>query len=60
MFLWDNDAQLIDCNEAAIRILKAESKEWLLSRKTTVAEMSPEYQPDGRRSVPPPCYNALE
>ena len=35
MFLWDNDAQLIDCNEAAIRILKAESKEWLLSRRTT-------------------------
>ena len=55
MFLWDNDAQLIDCNEAAIRILKAESKERMLLQKTTVAQISPEYQPDGRRSVQPPC-----
>ena len=47
MFLWDESSELMDCNEAAVRILKAESREWLLSNHITVADLSPDEQPDG-------------
>ena len=47
MFLWDENSELMDCNEAAVRILKAESREWLLAQRIMVADLSPPEQPDG-------------
>jgi PAS domain S-box-containing protein len=43
-----NDDGLIDCNHAAIEMLKYKSKSDILSLHP--AKFSPEYQPDGRRS----------
>jgi PAS domain S-box-containing protein len=40
---------IIDCNFATLRLLRAESKHQLLSLHPAV--LSPEYQPDGRRSL---------
>lgn len=40
---------ITDCNEAAVRLLKASSKEQVLSRHP--ARLSPEYQPDGALSA---------
>jgi PAS domain S-box-containing protein len=40
---------IIDCNGEAIRMLRCESKERLLNIHPAV--LSPEYQPDGRRSL---------
>lgn len=47
-FLFD-ESGIIDCNHAAIKILNAHSKEELLSFHP--AFFSPEYQPDGMRSL---------
>ncbi len=40
--------KFIDCNEPAVNILKCDSKDDVLDLKP--AELSPEFQPDGRRS----------
>ncbi len=46
--LFDEDDGIIDCNFAAVTLLKAQSKEELL--KSHPAMFSPEYQPCGTRS----------
>jgi len=43
-----NESGLIDCNHAAVEMLKYQSKSDLLSQHP--AKFSPEFQPDGRRS----------
>ncbi|MCL4432693.1 MAG: bacteriohemerythrin [Epsilonproteobacteria bacterium] len=40
--------RFIDCNESAIKILQCDSKEEVLNLRP--ADLSPEFQPDGRRS----------
>ncbi len=44
---WDKDYNNIDCNEEAARLFDLASKQEYLDR---FAELSPEYQPDGRLS----------
>ena len=41
--------RFFDCNEAAVRLLRAANREQVLGRQP--AELSPEFQPDGRRSA---------
>ncbi|UCG71253.1 MAG: response regulator [Chromatiales bacterium] len=43
-----DDNGIVDCNEAAVRLLRYDDKEDLLSHHPS--EFSPEFQPDGRRS----------
>jgi len=45
--LWDRDMNLIDCNEAAVKLFGAPSKREYLANFRLFA---PEYQPDGERS----------
>jgi PAS domain S-box-containing protein len=45
--LYDGNV-IFDCNAAALRIMGASSKEELIG--CTVSDLSPEYQPDGRKS----------
>jgi PAS domain S-box-containing protein len=58
IFEYSTDAHLlfgkkgiIDCNKAALKLLGFESKEALLEMNPHPAVFSPEYQPDGRRSM---------
>ena len=44
-----DDKYFFDCNEATVRLLRAANREQVLSRQP--AELSPEFQPDGRRSI---------
>lgn len=44
-----DDTGIIECNNATVRMLRAKDKEDVLSRHP--AEFSPEFQPDGRRSM---------
>ncbi len=44
-----DDGVLIDCNAAAVRLLRAESKEHLVGRPGS--DICPEYQPDGRKTT---------
>jgi PAS domain S-box-containing protein len=49
IFLFDPREQVfVDCNEAAVQMMRAGSKQQLL--KVHPAELSPEFQPDGRSS----------
>ncbi len=41
--------RFFDCNEATVRLLRAANREQVLGRQP--AELSPEFQPDGRRSA---------
>ena len=45
--LWDKNLNLIDCNEAAVRLFGFKDKHDYLKRHS---ELYPEYQPDGQRS----------
>ena len=45
--LWNSDFQMIDCNEASLRLYGFKTKEEQIRR---FPESSPEYQPDGQRS----------
>lgn len=47
-FIVDSDG-ILDCNEATVRLLKSPGKEEVL--KVHPARLSPEYQPDGEKSV---------
>jgi len=44
-----DDSGIIDCNQAAVEMLGYDDKQEMLN--THPAELSPEYQPDGRRSM---------
>jgi PAS domain S-box-containing protein len=44
------DKKIFDCNKAAVQLFRAGSKDRLLGR--TPDELSPEFQPDGTKSVP--------
>jgi len=46
--LWDRNINLFDCNEESVRLFKMKDKQDYLDR---FRELSPEYQPDGSRSV---------
>jgi PAS domain S-box-containing protein len=46
--LWDRNCNILDCNEAAIKLYGYNSKEEYMEK--WVHECSPEYQPDGRLS----------
>ena len=46
--LWDSSANLIDCNEAAVKLFGFKNKQEYLNR---YSELYPELQPDGQRSV---------
>ena len=49
IFLFDPAREVfVDCNQAAVEMMRATSKEQLLLQHP--AELSPEFQPDGRRS----------
>jgi len=51
--LFDDNFKLIDCNPASLRFLGCETKEELLSSfSQRMAKFLPEYQPDGRRTLP--------
>jgi len=43
-----DDNRFVDCNQATVEMLRADSKEEVLA--THPSELSPEFQPDGRRS----------
>jgi len=45
---WDKNYKIIDCNQEAIRLVGASSKQEYLEKYD---EFSPEFQPDGKRSV---------
>lgn len=42
---------LVDCNQAAVRMIGATSKEELLALRPNIADVSPTTQPDGRSTV---------
>lgn len=46
--LWDAEYNNIDCNEEAVKLFELSSKKEYLDR---FFELSPEYQPDGQRSL---------
>ena len=46
--LWDNNYNVIDCNEAAVTLFGFEDKKQCMER---YSELYPEYQPDGQRSA---------
>jgi len=46
--LWDENFNNIDCNEEAVKLFELSSKKEYLDR---FFELSPEYQPDGQRSL---------
>jgi len=46
--IWDKNLNTIDCNEAAVRLYKFNSKQEYIDNFTKVC--SPEFQPDGSRS----------
>ena len=48
IFLLDENQHIINCNEAMIEILGAQSREQIINK--TLVSFSPEYQPDGRLS----------
>ena len=49
MFLSDPRREIfVDCNQAAVEMMRARSKERLL--RMNPADLSPEFQPDGRSS----------
>src|SRR4051794_11508936 len=49
IFLFDPGREVfVDCNQAAIEMMRASSKEQLLM--VHPAELSPQYQPDGKNS----------
>ncbi len=48
IMFWGGDGEIIDCNNEAVRLFKAASKQDLMSNLTN---LSPEYQPDGRHSL---------
>jgi signal transduction histidine kinase/CheY-like chemotaxis protein/HPt (histidine-containing phosphotransfer) domain-containing protein/HAMP domain-containing protein len=45
--LWDQDIQLLECNEAAVKLFGLKDKQEYISR---YFELTPEFQPDGRIS----------
>jgi signal transduction histidine kinase len=45
--LWNKNMGLVDCNEAAVKLFGVRDKQEFFNR---FFELSPEYQPDGRRS----------
>jgi PAS domain-containing protein len=45
--LWDENFNVIDCNNAAVRVYRLKDKQEYIDR---FSELSPEYQPDGQRS----------
>gem|GEM_PF-596659 len=45
--IWDDNLNMLDCNEASIRFLGLESKKDYMGR---FYDFSPEFQPDGQRS----------
>ena len=45
--LWNKDFQVIDCNEAAVKLYNLRNKQEYLNK---FFGLSPEYQPDGQRS----------
>ncbi len=46
--LWDEDFNLIDCNQAVVKLFDLKSKEEFMAR---FFELSPMYQPDGKHSA---------
>ena len=46
--MWNKNFEIIDCNEENIRLFKVADKKDLMERW---ADFSPEYQPDGQRSI---------
>ncbi|MDR1665021.1 MAG: response regulator [Clostridiales bacterium] len=45
--LWDKNINLIDCNDAAVKLFNLKDKQEYIDR---YFELTPEYQPDGRQS----------
>ncbi|CAI5946484.1 unnamed protein product [Closterium sp. NIES-65] len=50
VFTVSQEFKLVDCNEAAVRYMKYRDREEMLQR-FDLMKLSPEFQPDGRRSV---------
>ncbi len=46
--LWDKDYQIIECNEAVVKLYQLRNKKEYISR---FFDLLPEYQPDGQKSV---------
>ena len=46
--LWDKNVDFFDCNKKTLEIYQVSSKEELNNR---LSDLSPEYQPDGKRSI---------
>jgi signal transduction histidine kinase len=46
--IWDQDLNLFDCNEEAVKLFMAKNKQELMEK---YFDLSPEYQPDGMQSV---------
>ena len=46
--IWDQDLNLFDCNEEAVKLFNAKDKQELMEK---YFELSPEYQPDGMLSL---------
>ncbi|MDR0272070.1 MAG: response regulator [Clostridiales bacterium] len=46
--IWDRNMRVLDCNEAAVRLYGLENKQEYLDK---FFNFSPEYQPDGERSI---------
>ncbi|MDR3013364.1 MAG: response regulator [Chitinispirillales bacterium] len=46
--LWDRELNIIDCNEAVVRLYELDNKQDYIDK--FIDHCSPEYQPDGRRS----------
>jgi len=55
--LWNKDRKLFDCNKKILEIFGLSSKEEYEDR---IAELSPEYQPDGRHSLDTMLYAVLQ
>ena len=47
--LWDSDLKKVECNQALVKLFKLGSKADYL--KSSIADFSPEFQPDGQRSA---------
>jgi sigma-B regulation protein RsbU (phosphoserine phosphatase) len=47
--IYDDMGRVLDCNDAAVQLLKATDKEQVLAH--SYVQFSPEYQPDGSRSA---------
>jgi len=46
--LWNSEREIIDCNDEAVRLFELKDKQEVMTR---FPELSPEFQPDGRRSM---------